>query len=127
MRKTVKTGRGTGKTIETIQLMKENKNLYTIVPNHILKYDLFRDICIDLGFSKEITDDIIKRVITIHDIDNVKYAYPNARFHIEEADWILRDLLKIDFDTMTTSHWYVETFRRNKYEGDLIWSKENDE
>ena len=34
MRKTVKTGRGTGKTIETMMMMKERKNLYTIVPEY---------------------------------------------------------------------------------------------
>ena len=116
MRKTVKTGRGTGKTIETMLMMKEQKNLYTIVPRYMLNYDLFRDICTDLGFSKDTTDDIMKRIVDCKRAEDIFREDINAKFHVEEADRLLEDFIGVPFDTMTTSHWHVETFKRNEYE-----------
>lgn len=116
MRRTVKTGRCTGKTTETLYMMKDNKNLYTVIPKHMVNFDLFRDMCTDLGFSKETTDDIVHRIVDHNKAKYISNGDFNAQFHVEEADWLLRDLLGIEFNTMTTSHWHVETFRRNEYE-----------
>lgn len=118
MRKTVKTGRGTGKTYETIEMMLRDKDLYTIVPNkRIYKsiLNMFVEVYPKSKVSTEDMNDILNRIITPNDLKDGKIDKGN-KFHIEEADRLLADLLGIEFGTMTTSHWYVETFRRNKYE-----------
>lgn len=118
MRKTVKTGRGTGKTYETVKMMLDNPNLFCIVPslNFIKSFDYIFDYGEYSRVSNEKMDNVLKRIVLPQDIDSIKRSYPDAQFHIEEADKLLSDMLGIYFSTMTTSHWYVETFRRNDYE-----------
>jgi len=82
----------------------------------MLKFDLFRDICTDLGFSKDTTDDIVRRIVDHNKAGNILLENVNAKFHIEEADRLLEDFIGVPFDTMATSHWHVETFKRNEYE-----------
>lgn len=119
MRKTIKTGRGTGKTYETVEMMLDNPNLFTIVANKQLYRRILNMFVKDYPRSKvneEKMNELLNRVIEPNDIQRIKYHFVNAEFHIEEADQLLSDLLGINFDTMTTSHWHVETFRRNEYE-----------
>ena len=119
MRKTVKTGRGTGKTYETVQLMLDNPNLFTIVSNRQLYRNILNMFVKDYPKNKVSEDkmnELLNRVIEPEDIQRIKYHFKNAKFHIEEADQLLSELLGVQFDTMTTSHWHVETFKRNEYE-----------
>lgn len=117
MRKTVKTGRGTGKTIETINMMERDKELYVIVPNKQVYKSILKSCKWDnnLALTEEDIKNLLERVVTPKDLREGKVD-KRKKFHIEEADQLLQNLLGINFDTMTTSHWHVETFKRNEYE-----------
>ena len=118
MRKTVKTGRGTGKSYETVEMMLRDKDLYTIVPDKRIYKSILNMFVEDYPKSRVSTEnmnDILNRIITPNDLRNGRVSKDN-KFHIEEADRLLAVLLDVEFNTMTTSHWYVETFKRNEYE-----------
>ena len=118
MRKTVKTGRGTGKSYETVEMMLRDKDLYTIVPNKRMYKSILNMFVEEYPKSKVSTEDmndILNRIVTPSDLRNGSVDKRN-KFHIEEADRLLTVLLGVEFDTMTTSHWHVETFKRNEYE-----------
>lgn len=115
MRKTIKTGRGTGKTYETVKMMLRDKDLYTIVPDKRVYKSILNMFVEDYPKSRVSTEDmndVLNRIVTPNDLRDGKIDKRN-KFHIEEADKLLTYLLGVEFDTMTTSHWYVETFRRN--------------
>ncbi len=120
MRKTVKTGRGTGKTYETVEMMLRDKDLYTIVPDKRIYKSILNMFVEDYPRSRVSTEnmnDVLSRIVTPKDLREGRVDMRN-KFHIEEADRLLTVLLGIEFNTMTTSHWYVESFKRNEYEKD---------
>ncbi|EGQ3407838.1 hypothetical protein EEO29_02730 [Staphylococcus pseudintermedius] len=106
--KQVMTGRGTGKTEQTVLMMQENKKLYTILPAYHYRLPI-RYMCEKLELTKVETKEILDRTVTLSEL--LEYGLPvDSQIHIEEADTVLRGLLGIEFNTMTTSHQSVQKF-----------------
>ncbi|EGQ3259667.1 TPA: hypothetical protein ACJI4Q_002355 [Staphylococcus pseudintermedius] len=106
--KQVMTGRGTGKTEQTVLMMQENKKLYTILPTCHYRLPI-RRMCKKLELTEVETKKILDRTVTLNEL--LEHGFPvDSQIHIEEADAVLRSLLRIQFDTMTTSHWSVQKF-----------------
>lgn len=109
--KKIMAGRNVGKSIETIKMLSKDKDLWCIIPYPYYIEFIYKPLCEEY-LSKEDTKSVLKRIITYKELQKnfSLLNNPTAKFHIEEADRILRDLLDIDFDTMTTSHWFVQNF-----------------
>ncbi|MGO4021892.1 hypothetical protein AB2L37_00565 [Staphylococcus pseudintermedius] len=115
--KQVMTGRGTGKSNETVCMLVRDENLWCIIPNQyrgLPKKNVYEPLCKNL--PEKVRESVLSRIVTYDEFvedfhfRRISRIPRDAKFHVEEADMVLRDFLKINFDTMTTSHWSVQKF-----------------